>query len=357
MKVLLIILFLGLTIGLLVYAIYFTCKKEEKYDKRISDKGIVRDPFKSRTTEEELKIEKKMKLEKDKVNRQLFLVWFLSIIAFLGFILIPFSVHQINTGEVAVVKVWGKAKEIKTPGTHFNFWLGKNYISYDTKVREIDSKTMAYSQDAQTMEVELNIQYRIQVDKVLNIYEEYGQIEMLESRIKSVCDEKVKTVMSSKQAMKIIENRNTLSSDVIMVVSEATQKYYIEIVNVVITNIDFSDAFEQAVENKMIAEQQQLQEEYNKQKQITQAEAELEVAKRKAQAKIEEARAEAESIELKAEAEAQALQILQETWNNIPEEIRQIILQEKAISNWNGELPGTLVGDEFLRYLLGIIGE
>lgn len=355
MKVLLIILFLGLAIGLLGYAIYFTFNKLEEYYSKAKD--IVGDKYKT-TKEEQDKVEQKLKVEKKKVNKQLFLVWILGVIAFIGFVLIPFSVHQINTGEIAVVKVWGKAKETRTPGTHFNFWIGKEYITYDTKVREIDSKTMSYSQDAQTMEIEVTLQYRIQMDKVLNIYEEYGSLEMLESRIKSICNEKVKTVMSSKQAMKIIETRNTLSSDVISVVSEATEsKYYIEIVNVVITNIDFSDAFEQAVENKMIAEQQQLQEEYNKQKQITQAEAELEVAKRKAQAKIEEARAEAESIELKAEAEAQALQILQETWNNIPEEIRQVILQEKAISNWNGELPETLVGDEFLRYLLGVIGE
>lgn len=354
MKVLLIIVFLCLTIGVLSYAGYFTFNKLEEYYSKAKD--IIGDKYKT-TQEEQDKLESKLNIEKKKVNKQLFLVWALGIIVFIGFVLIPFSVHQINTGEIAVVKVWGKAKETRTPGTHFNLWIGKNYITYDTKVREIDSRTMAYSQDAQTMEVELNIQYRIQIDKVLNIYEEYGQIEILESRIKSVCDEKVKTVMSAKQAMRIIETRDTLSNDVIAVVSEATEKYYIEIVNVVITNIDFSDAFEQAVENKMIAEQQQLQEEYNKQKQITQAEAELEVAKRKAQAKIEEARAEAESIELKAEAEAQALQILQETWNSIPEEIREIILREKAITTWNGELPETLVGDEFLRYLLGIIGE
>lgn len=364
MKILLIIVFLILVVGF-GYAGYLTLDKLEECENK--EKDIKKENLtytstsfsqKVTLTEEERKNkENKIKAEKKKLERRITVTFILAVISFIGFVLVPFSVHQINTGEVAVVKVWGKAKETKTPGTHFNFWLGKTYITYDTKVREIDSRTMAYSQDAQTMEIELNIQYRIQIDKVLNIYEEYGQIEMLESRIKSVCDEKVKTVMSSKQAMRIIETRNTLSSDVIAVVSEATGKYYIEIVNVVITNIDFSDAFEQAVENKMIAEQQQLQEEYNKQKAITQAEAELEVAKRQAQAKIEQARAEAESIELKAEAEAQALEILQETWNNIPEEIRQIILQEKAITTWNGKLPETLVGDDFLKQLLGILGE
>ena len=41
----------------------------------------------------------------------------------LTFIFIPFSFHQVNTGEVAVVKVWGKAEYTKSEGTHFDFWL------------------------------------------------------------------------------------------------------------------------------------------------------------------------------------------------------------------------------------------
>ena len=168
----------------------------------------------------------------------------------------------------------------------------------------------------------------------------------------------MKSVLSQKQAMVIIETRKDVSPDVEVAIRNAiTNDYFVNIVSVVLTDISFTDAFEQTVENKMIAEQEKLKAEYEKQRQIIQAEAELEVAKKKAQEQVEKARAEAESIELKAEAEAQALAILQETWNSIPEEIRETILREKAISVWNGELPKTLVGDEFLRYLLGIIGE
>ncbi len=41
-----------------------------------------------------------------------------------------------------------------------------------------------------------------------------------------------------------------------------------DIVAVVITNIDFSDAFEATVEDKMIAEQQQLKAEFEKKKRL-----------------------------------------------------------------------------------------
>jgi hypothetical protein len=78
---------------------------------------------------------------------------------------------------------------------------------------------------------------------------------------------------------------------------------------VVLTNIDFSDAFEQTVEDKMIAEQQKLKAEYEKQTAIVNAEKELEVAKLQAQAKLEKAKADAEAQIEVARAEAQAVKL------------------------------------------------
>lgn len=285
-----------------------------------------------------------------------FILSFISVMMFLfSFIIVPFSFHQINTGEVAVVKVWGKAEYTKAEGTHFDFWLGKKYEKYDTKIRQAESETMAYSQDAQTMNLKLTVQYRIQADKVLDINKEFGSLKVLESRIKSIVEEKTKATMSSMQAMKIIEERESLSTKVIESVSGATANYYVEITNVLITNIDFSDAFEQAVEDKMISEQQQLQAEYEAKKAETEAKGKLEVAKLQAEAELEKAKKEAEATEVKAEAEARALEIIQEAWDAIPEEVRDIMLQEMAIEKWNGHLPETMVGTEFLEWLMGAI--
>lgn len=272
-----------------------------------------------------------------------------------AFLIVPFSIKTINTGEIAVVKVWGKAQEVRDAGTHFNFWVGKEYVYYDTKVRQIESQTMAYSQDAQTMDIELTIQYRIQADKVLQINEEFGNLSTLESRIISVCEEQVKATMSSMQAMKIIENRDSLSSKVIENLGDIANQYYVDITNVLIVNIDFSDAFEQAVENKMISEQQQLQAEYEAKKAETEAKGKLEVAKLEAQAELEKAMKEAEATEVRAEAEANALKIIQDAWDSISPEVQAVILQEMAIEKWDGKVPETMVGTEFLEWLMGSI--
>lgn len=283
------------------------------------------------------------------------LLYCLGGVLLLAFIFVPFSFHQINTGEVAVVKVWGKAEYTKSEGTHFDFWLGKKYQKYDTKVRQTECSTMAYSQDAQTMDVKLTVQYRIQVENVMKINKEFGSLEMLESRIKSIVEDKTKATMSLLQAMKIIEKREMISAEVIKNISEESDKYYVEIVNVLITNIDFSDAFEKAVEDKMIAEQDQLKAKYEKEKAIIQAEQALEVAKKEADAQLEKAIKEAKATEVRAEAEAKALQIVQAAWDSIDIDVREIMLQEMAIENWDGKLPETMVGTEFLEWLMGAI--
>lgn len=272
------------------------------------------------------------------------------------FALVPFSIHKVETGEVAVVKIWGEAKEVKGAGLHFDFWLSHKYEKYDTKVQQVTVATQTYSSDGQTMDVELVIQYQIQSDNALEISKNYGGLDMLESRIETVAIEKMKSVLSQKQAMAIIETRKDVSPAVETAIRNGiTADYYVNITTVVLTDISFTDAFEKTVEDKMIAEQEKLKAEYEKAKAIIQAEQELEVAKKQAEAQLERAKKQAESdIEI-AKGEAEALEIMNDAWNGLTAEVKQAILQKMAIEKWNGELSQTLVGTEFLEWLMGAI--
>lgn len=270
------------------------------------------------------------------------------------FICIPFSIHQIDAGEVAVVKIWGDAKEVRTEGIHFDFWMSHKYEMYDCKVQQVIVNTEAYSKDAQTMDIELVVQYQIQKENAMLIAKNYGGLDMLESRISTISIERMKSVLSSKEAMTIIETRGEVSNNITETISQAiTDDYYINIKNVVLTDISFSDAFEKTVEEKMIAEQEKLKAQYEKEKAIIEAEARLEEAKREAEAILYRAQQEALAEKERADAEAYALQVIQEVWESMDPEVRQAILQKLAIENWNGELPETLVGTEFLQWLLG----
>lgn len=232
------------------------------------------------------------------------------ILLTLTFILIPFSFKTVQTGEVVVVKHLGEAKETRDAGFHFDFWLTNKYERYDAKVQNLELSTMAYSKDAQTMEILMTVQYQIKTDKVIDICKHYGALSVLENRIQSIAVEKAKATLSAYSAMSIIETRSQISPQVEQVIKGAvTDEYYVDIITVVLTNIDFSDAFEKTVEDKMIAEQEKLKAQYEKETAIVNAEKELEVAKLAAQAKIEEAKASAEAQIEVARAEALAIQL------------------------------------------------
>ena len=304
-------------------------------------------------------------------NSQVIASILLTVLSGILFLTIPFSIHKIDTGEVAVVKVWGEAKEVKTAGLHFDFWVSHKYEMYDAKVQQIEVNTQAYSSDGQTMEIELVVQY--QIEDALKIAVNYGGLEMLENRISTVSVEKMKSVLSQKSAMTIIETRATVSPDVEESIRNAiTNDYYVSISTVVLTDISFTDTFEKVIEDKMVAEQQKLQAEYEKEKAIIQAEQALEVAKLDAEAKLAEAEGEAKALEAIAQAQANAIKLksietarmlgfnIKETTTadgveyeidftgKQAEEIKVISDYLKYIeylSIWNGELPDVVTGE------------
>ena len=193
-------------------------------------------------------------------------------VSVLAFIFIPFNFTQIDTGEAAVVKVWGEAKEIKGEGLNFDSWVSTRYVIYDLKTQEVKSEISAYSQDAQSMTANLTVQFRVQADKLLEINKEYGELDVLTERIKAISEEKAKVVLASSSAMSLIETRGGLSTKVDEAIKGVVGQYYIDVTMVVVTDITFSNAFEETVEEKMIAEQEKLKAEYEKEKAIIQAE-------------------------------------------------------------------------------------
>ncbi len=233
-----------------------------------------------------------------------------ALIGAIGLMTIPMSFHTVEAGEIAVVKHLGEAREVRTAGTYFDFWLTESYNFYDAKVQNLEIIAQAYSKDAQTMDIAMTVQYKIDPSKAIAIANEYGSIEVLANRIESIATEKAKARLSQSSAMEIIETRLTISPAVEEIIKEAVNaEYCVDIVAVVLTNIDFSDAFEKTVEDKMIAEQEKLKAEYEKETAIVNAEKALEVAKLDAQAKIEKAKADAQAQIEVAEAEAQAIKL------------------------------------------------
>lgn len=266
----------------------------------------------------------------------------IGVLIIISFVIVPFSFHTVSSGEVAVVKHLGKIENVKTAGTHYDFWVTNKYVKYDTKVQNLEINTTSYSLDAQMMTTEMTIQYQILSDKVVDIATQYGKLDILENRIESIAIEKAKSVLSSHKAMNIIANRASISPSVEAAIKEAVgDEYYVNIVAVVITNIDFSDAFELAVEEKMIAEQTKLKADYENETKVAKAEADAQAKLKAAQAEIAIKKAEAEALIVYAEAEAEANKIISES-------ITDKIIQKAIVDSWDGKMPAVVGSGEYI---------
>lgn len=275
----------------------------------------------------------------------------------LAFLAIPFSIRTIDAGEIAVVKEMGKIIDTREAGTHFDFWMTRSYDKYDTKVRQLDITTQSYSNDKQTMDVAMTVQYQVKPDAVKEIAKTYGGLTALEGKIQSIAVERTKAVLSSYTADKIIMERATVSSAVSTEIENAVgDNYHVDITMVALTNIDFSDAYEQSVEQSMIAQQELVKAEAEAKKLLIEAQNKVKIAEADADAKKAAANGEAEAKRIQAQADADALALIQAAWDAIAPEVKEIMLREMAIEKWDGQLPDTMVGSDFIEQLLGALG-
>ena len=271
-----------------------------------------------------------------------------SVLGFLLFLFIPFSFHTIDAGEVAVVKHLGEARGVRTAGTYFDFWMTEQYAVYDAKVQDLSIVTQAYSNDAQTMDIEMTVQYQIDSSKIIEIANTYGSLDILNNRITSVAVDAMKTVMSESTADEIIQGRAELSKDVTeSIMAKIDDSYYVNVRTAVLTDIGFTDAYEAAVEAQMIAERE-------KEAAITKAEQELEVAKRTAQARLEEAQGEANAQKALAEAEAYSASVkIMQLARTLGYEVVEVPGEDGSVSydiTWGDDLGKEVVLD-YLKYM------
>jgi regulator of protease activity HflC (stomatin/prohibitin superfamily) len=103
-------------------------------------------------------------------------------------------------------------------------------------------------------------------------------------------------------------------------------------------NIDFSDAYEQAIEAAMQAQAEVKKTEQELLRQKVEAEKVVVNADAAAKARVAQATAEAEAIRVKGDAEAGAIKAKAEALANNPN-----LVALTATEKWNGTLPTTMV--------------
>ncbi len=286
---------------------FFVTKKERKHIDRFGDETTTVDTI---------------------VHRGRIVAAALVIIIALIFAISCFSF--VPTGHTGVVTLFGKVEDYTLDsGVHFKNPFAR-VIKMDNRIQKESVELSCFSSDIQEVEVVFTLNYQISKEYAMNIYKTIGK-NYFDTAVSPIITESVKTVAARYTAEDLINKRNELAMAIETDMKEKLLIFNIELVSTSIQDMDFTDAFTDAVEAKQVAAQNKLRAETEAAQRVVEAEAE---------AQIRRVTAEAEAYEIlqRAEAEAQANQKLAES-------ITDRLIEYRYYEVWDGKLPQMVMGE------------
>ena len=255
------------------------------------------------------------------------------IVALVAVIALIFAISCFSfvpTGHTGVVTLFGKVENYTLDsGIHFKNPFAR-VIKMDNRIQKESVELSCFSSDIQEVEVVFTLNYQISKEYAMNIYKTIGK-NYFDTAVSPIITESVKTVAARYTAEDLINKRNELAMAIETDMKEKLLVFNIELVSTSIEDMDFTDAFTDAVEAKQVAAQNKLRAETEAAQRVVEAEAE---------AQIRRVTAEAEAYEIlqRAEAEAQANQKLAES-------ITDRLIEYRYYEVWDGKLPQMVMGE------------
>lgn len=249
------------------------------------------------------------------------------------------SWYTIDQGERGVLLRNGAVTGVAGPGLGFKMPIVDDIVTFSVQDRIVTYERLAaYSRDQQPADMQVSVNYRLVPEQVVDIYSRFGSEEAVVARlIQPRVMSELKTVFGRFNAVTAIQERERLNAEVRAAIAEAVAGPVI-ITGVQIENLDFSDAYEASIEQRMLAEVEVQRLRQNAEREKVQAEITVTQATAKADAVRAQAQADADAIKLRGEAEAQAIRARGEALRDNPNLVGLV-----QAERWNGQLPTTMV--------------
>jgi len=264
---------------------------------------------------------------------------FATLIGLTALTVIGGSWYTVGEGYRGVTLRNGAVVGTAEPGLGFKMPIIDSVVDISVQSQaQLYENILAYSRDQQTAGLSLSVNYRLPADQVETIYREYGGESGVISRLldRQVLEE-VKNVFGKFNASTAIQERERLAAEVQMSIQKAVIGPII-VESVQIENIDFSDAYEQSIEARMLAEVEVQKVRQNAEREKVTAEITVIQAQAEADAQLARATAEAEATRIRGEAEASAIKAKAEA---LKDNAGLIALTQAE--RWNGQLPTTMI--------------
>jgi len=250
------------------------------------------------------------------------------IILILFFVFIS-CLSSVPTGFVGIRTKFGKAdQDVVQEGLNLKLPLIEKIVLMDCRTQKAEIDCSTASKDLQEVTLKVAVNYNVSVNSAYEIYKNIGtKYESI--MISPSILESVKSATAQYTAEELITRRSEVSD-----LMEETLKNKIEsrgftVIDFNITDLDFSAAYNQAIEKKQVAEQEAKQAEY-----------ELEKAKIENEKKIAE-----------AEANAKVMQVQDSSTTENALKLKELEIKKNFIEKWNGVLPSTVTGDSVVPFL------
>lgn len=264
-------------------------------------------------------------------------------------ILVASCIQVIPTGYTGILTTFGRV-ENRTVSSGINFiapW--QDIVKMDNRTQKVQIQMSAFSSDIQQVDLQLSVNYCIDQGTAQELYRTVGT-NYYENIMYPRIQENTKAVFSKYSAENLISKRDSLSDQIAATTSADMKQYGITIISIAIEDIDFTDAFTNAVEAKQVAAQNKLTAETEQAQKTMEEEAAAKRAVIAANAEAEKAviaaNADLEVVKVQAEAALYAGEKEAEMNKRISESLTGGLVDYYWIKQWDGKLPSTVLGSD-----------
>ena len=288
-------------------------------------------------------------VNKKKVNGAITVGVIILLLLIIFFIFSPYVV--VPTGHTGVVVTMGRVSDAVLPeGLQFKLpW--QNVVFIDNRTQRVQINTQAFSSDIQQVDVTTSINYSIDRATSQDLYKNVG-VNYYDTVMLPRIMENMKATFSKYSADNLVGARETLALQIKEMLVPEMEEYGITVLSIAIENVDFTDAFTDAVEAKQVAEQTKLKTIIQQEELLSIEENTAKRAKIVAEADSEVARinadAKAYAVRVQTEAEAEANRLLAES-------ITDRLIDYVKTNNWDGKLPQFMGGGSDVLPVLDVV--
>lgn len=290
-----------------------------------------------------------------KLRKRLWIWIPLGLILLIGIIFFANSCASIPAGHTGILTTFGKVED-KALTEGFN-WKSpfQKVIKIDNRTQKTTETFQAFSSDIQEVDILLAVNYSINQETAQKLYRTVGT-EYYQNIVYPRLLEGTKAIFAEYTAEQLISNREILSEQIANIVVPSVSQYGIVVSSIMVQNIDFTDAFTNAVEAKQVAQQNKLtaqtqqdqltmEAEQEANRQVIKAQADAEQARIAAQAELEVTKIQADAAEYAGQKEAMRIKAISQA-------LTPDVLKYYHILQWDGKLPDTMLSDN-ISYLFG----